>query len=249
MIGLFSSIKRHWAPRRLDYSGVHVECVDAHAAQNIQYKIPCLGDRTGDLRKVTFALTIFPLLGLLYWIPTEDRKRYGMQIVIGTAIGLLPHLLLLYWTNLVDIPVRSHDFWTLQWERILSALSGSNTSVREQKLECMGFGYSTHYNLFSQAYGVKSIHWHGWGKIMVYLGAFIAGWQQRSNIQWRQLTWVLSSVVILLTWIAKDLHHLAIATPLLGLWLVYTFDQVFLESTTTACDWRTVVRKPNVDAD
>ena len=198
--------------------------------------------------KVTFALTIFPLIGLLYWIPKEERKRYGTQIVIGTVIGLLPHLLLLYWTSLVDIPVRSHDFWTLQWERILSALSGTNTSVREQNLNVWTWLFDP-LQFFTQAYGVQSIAWHGWGKILVYLGALFAGWKVRSNIQWRQLTWVL-----FINCHPTDLDRQrppppCYSDPLLGLWLVYTFDQVFLESTTTSCDGRTVVWNPNVDAD
>lgn len=175
--------------------------------------------------KITFALTLVPLLGLLYWIPPEDRKYYGKQIAIGTAIGLLPHLLLLYWTSQVDIPVRSHDFWTLQWERILSALSGSNTSVREQNLNIWTWLFDP-LQFFTKAYGVEAIPWHGWGKVAVYLSALFAGWKLRSATEWQRITWTLFSTVILLTWIAKDLHHLAMATPLLGLWLIYTFDQV-----------------------
>ena len=142
----------------------------------------------------------------------------------GNAVGLLPHLFTL-WTNQVDIPVRSHDFWTLQWERILSALSGSNTSVREQNLNVWAWLFDP-LQFFTKAYGVEAIAWHGWGKVLVYLGALFAGWKVRSNIQWQRLTWGLFTTVILLTLIAKDLHHLAIATPLLGLWLVYTFEQV-----------------------
>ena len=175
--------------------------------------------------KVTFALAVLPLLGLLYWIPKEDRARYGIHILFGAVIGLLPHLLLLYWTSQIDIPVRSHDFWTLQWERILSALTGGNTSIREQNWNVWTWLFDP-LQFFTKAYGVASIPWHGWGKIIVYLGALLAGWQLRSNIQWQRLTWGLFSIVILLIWIAKDLHHLAMATPLLGLWLVYTFDQV-----------------------
>ena len=175
--------------------------------------------------KLTFALVVLPLLSLLYWVPAAKRKQYGVHIALGTAIGLLPHLILLYWTSQVEIPVRSHDFWTLQWERILSALSGSNTSIREQNLNVSIWLFDP-LQFFTNAYSVKSIPWHGLGKTVVYLSALFAGWQLRSNTAWQQLTWGLFSIVILLTWIAKDLHHLAMATPLLGLWLVYTFDQV-----------------------
>lgn len=174
--------------------------------------------------KITFAITLLPLLGLLYWIPKEERKQYASKIIAGTAIGLLPHMLMLYWTSQVEIPVRSHDFWTLQWERIQSALSGDNTSIREQNLNLWTWLLDP-LQFFTKAYGVQDIAWHGWGKIIVYLGALFASLQARSNQKWQRITWVLFSTVILLTWIAKDLHHLAMTTPLLGLWLVYTFDQ------------------------
>ena len=205
--------------------GVDAECVDAPTAQTFQRQIPVWSDRTGDLVQGDLCTRRLPS----NWVAVLDSERRPRSLrhphsersrdwtVTAPPVAVLDQP--------DRYPVRSHDFWTLQWERILSALSGSNTSIREQNLNIWMWLFDP-LPFFTKAYGVASIPWHGWGKIIVYLGALLAGWHLRSNTTMASTHLVPIISGTLLTWIAKDLHHLAMATPLLGLWLVYTFDQV-----------------------
>ncbi len=173
----------------------------------------------GCLCKITFVLNLLPLFIGTHWINPSKRRSWIIQITVGLVVGVIPSLLLLYWTSGVEIPVRSHDFWTLQWERILSSVSGENTSIREQHLNGLMWLLDP-LSFFERSYGVSNIVWHGWSKfpvLLVYCGLFI---QQRQNRKMLALTVILSTQVLTLTWIAKDLHHLAMATPLLCFWMV-----------------------------
>ncbi len=177
--------------------------------------------------KITFVLCLPPLLYLWY---TNNKNILDWRKVLGTVlIGLLPTLLMFYWTLQIDIPVRSHDFWTLQWERIRYAIEGGSSNVREQSgnfwiwlLDPLQF--------FSLAYGVGDILWHGWGRLVGFgLTTFAALYstQTRSTIR---LVVLLGLQASLLTWIAQDLHHLVIATPLLWLVTVHIWQETHLST-------------------
>ncbi len=193
-------------------------------SSSIHHCVVPLAIAVGCLCKITFLLNILPLFIGTYWLRPSQRHTWIGQILMGLVIGMIPSLLLLYWTSGMELPVRSHDFWTLQWERVLTSLSGENTSMREQHQNGLIWLLDP-LSFFEQSYGVSTPIWHGWGKVLVLLtcGALLV--QQRLNQKTSALTVLLAVQVLGLTWIAKDLHHLAMATPLLSLWMVWVLQE------------------------
>ena len=176
----------------------------------------------GFLAKITFVLNLLPItLGLLLIRPKQISWK---KIFLPITLCALPFLLTiaLFWGQ--EFPIRSHDFFTLQWERVQQALSGKNSSIREQ-----------HNNLWlwlldplpfiQQAYKVPNIspHWllKGSGLLMT-LGLF---WRKRNNRMLRFLGTITLTQILVLSFIAKDLHHLAMATPLFWLLLVFLWKE------------------------
>lgn len=191
---------------------------------SIQFFIMPLAIAVGCLCKITFVLNTLPLFIGTYWLNPSQRRTWIVQILMGLVIGMIPSLLLLYWTSGMELPVRSHDFWTLQWERVLTSLSGENTSMREQHQNGLIWLLDP-LSFFEQSYGVSNPIWHGWGKVLVLLTCCALLIQQRLNRKMIALTVLLAVQVLSLTWIAKDLHHLAMATPLLSFWMVWVLQE------------------------
>jgi hypothetical protein len=170
----------------------------------------------GIFAKVTFILNLLPIA--VAWILIRPT-RYSLLSILKPILLCLffPILtLILFWD--IDIIVRSHDFLSLQWERIVSVLSMSPSPARENSwnivlwmldpLPFFEFAYQT---------PIQTKHWLlkgiGWIVALVIL------FSNRKDIRLQMITILLFSQVIILGLIAKDLHHLAMATPLFAIWL------------------------------
>ncbi len=176
--------------------------------------------------KITFILLMFPLGIVLMW-QTKSRKNLYSPILFGLLIGIIPYLLLLLWTVNIEIPVRSHDFWTLKWERIVLSLQGS-TSIRETPNNWILWLFDP-LPFFEIAYSVPTHNWLGWGKCAALILAIGVCWSNRNVPSIQFLSVLLTSQVLILSVIAQDLHHLAIATPLFWLWFCLVLQHIPLQ--------------------
>lgn len=171
--------------------------------------------------KITFVLHLLPLIIGILWV-NEQRMALFKSLTLGIFFGLLPGFCFIWWTESIDIPIRSHDFWAMQWQRIQHALSGQSSNVREHSSN-VWLWLLDPLPFFSRAYGVAPTLWHGWGRLLGYL---LTLWILiRTSIpdtaRWLS---VWGSQVLVLAVVAQDLHHLAIATPLLWLCIVYIWN-------------------------
>ena len=185
---------------------------------NTQRRCMTLGLVVGLWTKITFVLHLLPLTIAVLWM-TGRRRELFQTLAIGIIIGLLPGILFIWWTESIVIPIRSHDFWTMQWERIQHALAGQSSNVREQSSNVWLWLFDP-LPFFTRAYGVPETIWHGWGRLFGYLltiGALIR-FPIPNAMRWVS---ILGSQVLVLSLIAQDLHHLVIATPLCWLCVVH----------------------------
>ena len=129
-------------------------------------------------------------------------------------------------------PLSTHDHITTQWERVSDALSGENRPQRESLIALKAWlGNGTSF--LGPAWGTNSIDWFsplrllGWGVILV--GVRLA-WLNKDPTPRLALNRFLSVFVplqVALIWIvARDLHHIAIATPMLMLLAGVSIDTV-----------------------
>ena len=171
----------------------------------------------GFLAKITFLLNLLPLLaGLLYVRPQKITSR---KIIAPILLGSLPFILTCALFSSVEFPIRSHDFFTLQWERITQALTGANTSVREQHSNLWLWLFDP-LPFFHQAYRVPNISMHWFVKAVGFTLGMGLIWRRRGNKSIRLLMLLCSLQVLVLGFIAKDLHHLVMATPLFWLFWI-----------------------------
>lgn len=177
-----------------------------------QKQIIFMGIVVGTWSKLPFILHLIPLMFFI-WTTQLKRVELTKTICIATCISLLPFALLVAWTIDIDIPVRSHDFWTLQWERIVFAIQGNSSNVREHSHN-VWIWLGDPLQFFEQAYGASKIKWHGWGRMIGYLIFGGALFTIRNKTLW-SLTGTLIIQIMVLAWVAQDLHHIVIATPLL----------------------------------
>ena len=180
-----------------------------------------LGVILGLWIKITFILHLLPLTIAILW-RNGHRIPLLKSLAVGALVGLLPGICFIWWTETLDISIRSHDFWVMQWDRIQHALSGQSSNVREQSSN-VWLWLLDPLPFFSRAYGVESIIFHGWGRLGGYLlTVFILIRSSAPHIT-RWLS-VLGSQILILTVIAQDLHHLVIATPLLWLCVAHIWN-------------------------
>ena len=187
-----------------------------------------LGVGIGLSAKLTFVLTLVPLL-LTAWLMRWDKPRLQPPLPIrwrpaGWAL-LIPMLpLLVAWCHMAmaDLPpLASHDHLSTQVDRISATLTGGPRPSRESLaalLAWLGDGTS----FISAAWGAAEQPWFsplrvlGW--VVVVLGAVIS-WRNRDPTPRLALTRFCSVFLVLqvlFTWgVARDLHHLAVATPTL----------------------------------
>ena len=187
-----------------------------------------LGVGIGLSAKLTFVLTLVPLL-LTAWIMRWDKPRLNPPLParwspIAWAL-LLPMLpLLIAWCHLTVADLQSlasHDHIGTQLDRISATLTGGPRPSRESVVALLAWlGDGTSF--LGEAWGSTQQPWFsplralGW--TVVVLGS-VTAWRQRDPTPRLALTRFCSVFLVLqvlFTWgVARDLHHLAIATPTL----------------------------------
>ena len=185
-----------------------------------------IGITIGTWSKLPFILHLIPLMFFI-WTTQLKRVELSKTVCIATCISLLPFVFLSAWTVDIDIPVRSHDFWTLQWERIVFAVQGHSSNVREHSHN-IWIWLGDPLQFFEHAYGVSNIKWHGWGRAIGYIIFGGALFTIRNRTLWC-LTGTLILQIFVLAWVAQDLHHIVIATPLLWYTIVRVTQEVKLQ--------------------
>ena len=185
-----------------------------------------LGVGIGLSAKLTFVLTLVALL-LTAWFMRWDKPRLKpplptrlSPVVWAMLIPMLP--LIIAWCHLAlaDLPsVASHDHLGTQLDRLTATMTGGPRPSRESLaalLAWLGDGSS----FLGAAWGADTQPWFsplrtlGW--LVVLLGSMVA-WRNRDPTPRLALTRFCSIFVVLqvaFTWgVARDLHHLVIATP------------------------------------
>jgi hypothetical protein len=190
-----------------------------------------VGVGLGLMAKLTFVLPLAGLLAatlLTRWDrpasrpPLPDRLHRPVLAVILltaplwiTAIhhGLLPP----------EPHIRSHDFPDLQWQRVLSALSGERSPDREHLVN-LAYWAGDPLAFFSRAYGsALPGHLSPWRVVgwVVLLAGVVVGWRDRHPTPRTALLRFMSLLVPLqlgaLWLVARDLHHLVLTAPMLAI--------------------------------
>ena len=186
-----------------------------------------MGIVVGTWSKLPFILHLIPLMFFI-WTTQRKRAELSKTVCFATCISLLPFTFLVSWTIDIDLPVRSHDFWTLQWERIVYAVQGHSSNVREHSSN-IWIWLGDPLQFFDHAYGVSDIQWHGWGRTIGYILFGGALFTTRNKTLW-YLTGTLLLQIFVLAWVAQDLHHIVIATPLLWYTIVRVSQEVKLSN-------------------
>jgi hypothetical protein len=160
----------------------------------------------------------------------EDRHwKKGLAIF---AVAMLPLLLANLHHAQLETHVRSHDSWALQIGRIASSVSGGPSSPRESWINLWN-GMVDPLAFLERIYGAapQSTLWPlrlaGW--ILALAGSILA-WRSRHPSPSEQLlrfTSLLAPLLLLgATYIAKDMHHLAMACPILAIWAGLAIDRL-----------------------
>ena len=187
-----------------------------------------LGVGIGLSAKLTFALTLVPLL-LTAWLMRWDKPRLKPPppirwgpIVFALIIPMIPLLVGWLHLTLADLPsIASHDHVSTQVDRIMATLTGGPRPDRES-LSALHAWLGDTSSFLGAAWGATPEPWFspirtlGWAVVM--LGS-ISAWRNRDPTPRLALTRFCSVFLplqVLFTWsIARDLHHIVIATPTL----------------------------------
>ena len=190
-----------------------------------------IGVGLGLMAKLTFVL---PLAGLLLatLLTRRDRPTIPSPLPAKLHRPILAVILLTapLWITAIHhgfVPtephIRSHDFPDLQWRRVLSALSGERSPVRES-LDNLIYWAGDPLAFFSAAYGSEYSSslspWRVVGWLTILAGVMLA-WRDRQSTPGSALLRFLSVLLPLQLaafWlVARDLHHLVVTTPTLAL--------------------------------
>ncbi|MCK6503576.1 glycosyltransferase family 39 protein [Myxococcota bacterium] len=189
-----------------------------------------VGVGLGLLAKATFALSLLALAAtalLTRW----DRPRMGAPDLHGLGPGLAAALLIpsplviagLHHHLALPAPPPTHDFPALQVERVLAAVQGGPSPAREGLANLWWYA-SQPLAFFGPAYGVQDLPGPSplrlAGLALVLAGTALA-WRDRHPTPAEALLRFTSLLLLLqlgLLWlVARDLHHLAMATPTLAI--------------------------------
>ena len=182
--------------------------------------------------KITFVITLAALLGaalLTRWDKPALRPPLPRRWWAGGGVVLL--LIAPLWITAIHhafgVPaeghVLSHDFPGLQIQRVAGFLSAADTPARE-RWSNLSYWAGNPYAFLAPAYGAKPVA--AWGPLRVLAWVVLAAgvalaWRRRVASQKealiRFLSVYLALQVGLLLLVARDLHHLAQATPTLAL--------------------------------
>ncbi|MFT5680724.1 MAG: hypothetical protein ACI8RZ_001630 [Myxococcota bacterium] len=190
-----------------------------------------IGVGLGLMAKLTFVL---PLAGLFAaaLVTRWDRPAVRPPLPGRLHRPLLAVLLLTapLWVTAIHhgfVPtqphIRSHDFPDLQWQRVLDALSGGGSPVRESLANLM-YWAGDPLAFFSVAYDSeltpRTSPWRvvGW---VVLLAGVVVGWRDRHPTPHTALLRFMSVLVPLqvgaLWLVARDLHHLVVTAPMVAI--------------------------------
>jgi hypothetical protein len=178
----------------------------------------------GVLAKLVF----LPVAGALALVavvagvrPVRRELGFALAAVVLAAapyaIGALHHA----WLVPSEPHVVSHDFPSVQWSRVTRWISGGHGGARES-LAAVGSFFGNPLAFFGPAYGAEApspfspLRLAGWllvlrgalggGRAVRILGAFL----------------VLATIALLA--VAREMHHLAMLTPVLALWAGLSLD-------------------------
>ena len=187
-----------------------------------------VGIGLGLAAKLTFILTLLPM-GLAALLTRWDKPRLGPPlpdrwgaVALGLVVPLIP--MLVAWSHhlIADLqPIASHDHLSTQFERLHAAFNSGPRPPRES-LAALTSWIGQPTSFLSAAWGAEAPGWFsplrflGW--ILIGLGTATAWWNRHETPR-LALTRFCSVFLVLqvaATWgIARDLHHLAVATPTL----------------------------------
>jgi hypothetical protein len=182
----------------------------------------------GILAKITFVLNVIPIA--VAWFFLKPKEYQLSKIVLPIGLCLIPIVGTLVVFSGFDIIVLSHDFFALQWERIIAVFNNGSSASRESFWNIIYWAIDP-LPFFTVAYKVSpvSMNWLwktvGWGIAFFFL---ISGLH---HTKVKVLSLVLMAQVFAIGLIAKDLHHLAMATPTLAIWLVCLSENLTMKST------------------
>ncbi len=214
LLCLWSLWSRRWAGGRLAFFGFGI------------------GVGLGLLAKVTFVITLFAL-ALTTLLTRWDRPamrpplpQRASAALAATLLLILPLLIafLHHWLAVpTDGHVLSHDFPGLQLRRVAGFLSMERAPARES-LANLSYWAGNPFAFLGPAYKADAPPaWSPWRAVAwALLGAGVAlSWRNRHPSPQEALTRFLSIYLLLqvglLLLVARDLHHLAQATPTLAL--------------------------------
>jgi len=187
-----------------------------------------IGIGLGILAKATFIVTVGALgltALLLRWDKPPLRpplpQRPWLPVAVAVALALPLGIAALH--HGIAVPsaphVQSHDFVGMQWARVYNALTGGPTPARESATALWAWIGDSSVFLHT-AYGATVAEstdvLRGLGWLSV-LGGTALAWRDRHPTPHvallRFVSVFLVLQVVLLWWVARDLHHLAQATP------------------------------------
>lgn len=189
-----------------------------------------VGVGLGLLAKSTFGVTLVAL-GAALLLTRWDRPQVGPPVPRGRWRPVLAVVALTspLWISALlraaapDLPadLRTHDLGGAQWERVLNALRLGRTPVREELGNGLAWAGDP-LGFLARAYGVDGGGWTPWrvvGWAAVAGGVAVAWWDRHPTprLALLRLTSVFLALQVgLLLLVARDLHHLAQATPTLA---------------------------------
>ena len=187
-----------------------------------------LGIGLGLTAKLTFILTLIPL-AVTALIMRWDKPKMGPPLpdrwapmALAVLAPLVPFLIGLLHHAQADLPaLESHDHVHLQLERVWAALSGGPQPARESQAALLAW-IGDPRSFLAAAWGASAPTWFsplrflGW----VVIGAgVVTAWRDRDatpRLALARFCSVFLVTQVALTWgVARDLHHIAIATPTL----------------------------------
>jgi len=187
-----------------------------------------LGVGLGLTAKLTFVLTLVPL-AVTAWILRWDKPKMGPPLpdrwtpmALALLAPMVPLLIGLLHHTQADLPaLASHDHWQIQAERVWGTLSGGPRPARESLAALLAW-IGDPRAFLGTAWGASAPPWFspmrflGWA---VIAGGVFTAWRDRDatpRLALARFCSVFLVTQVALIWgVARDLHHLAIATPTL----------------------------------
>ncbi len=178
----------------------------------------------GVLAKLTF----LPVAGAMAIVllavgPRPERRDWALGLG-AVAMASVPYAIAAVhhaWLVPIEPHVVSHDFPAVQWSRVARWMGGGHGGARES-FAAVGSFFGNPLAFFGPAYGADApspfspLRLVGW--LLVLRGAMLGG----RPIRILGAFLMLSTVALLL--VAREMHHLAMLTPVLALWAGLSLD-------------------------